>query len=74
MFDENTTLAKILETEHGRKVLAKHGVPCLSCAMASQEIHFLKIGEVADMYKMNKEGIIADLNKKETEKKEKDEK
>ncbi len=65
MFDENTTLAKILETEHGRKVLAKHGVPCLSCAMASQEIHFLKIGDVADMYKMNKEQIIADLNKKE---------
>ncbi len=65
MFDENSTLAQILEDEHGKKVLAKHAVPCLSCAMAAQEIHILTIGDVADMYGMDKKKIVEDLNKKE---------
>ncbi len=64
MFNEKTTLKEILENEHGRKVLEKHGVPCLSCPMASVEIEFLKIGEVADMYGLDKEKIITDLNKR----------
>lgn len=63
MFDEKTTLAKILELENGREILSKHGVPCVSCAMAKQEIDFLTIGEVADMYGLDKEKIIEDLNK-----------
>ncbi len=62
MIDENTTLAKILSTAKGKEVLSKHGVPCLSCVMASQEIHFLTIGVVADKYGMDKEKIIEDLN------------
>ncbi len=62
MFDENSTLKAILETEQGKKVLAENGVPCLSCAMASQEIEVLKIGDVADMYGLDKEKIIRELN------------
>ncbi len=65
MFDENSTLKEILETEHGKKVLAENNVPCLSCAMASQEMDILKIGDVADMYGLDKEEIIEKLNKKE---------
>ncbi len=61
MFNEKTTLAEILKTEHGQKVLAENGVPCISCAMASQEINFLKIGEVADMYGLDKKKIIEEL-------------
>ncbi len=63
MINENTTLAKILKTEHGKKVLTENGVPCLSCAFASQEMEFLKIGEVADMYKLDKKKILKELNK-----------
>ncbi len=62
MFTEDTTLKEILETEHGRKVLAQNGVPCVSCAMAAQEIDVLKIGDVADMYGLDKEKIIKELN------------
>ncbi len=65
MFDENSTLADILQSQKGREVLAKHGVPCLSCAMASQEVHFLTIGVVADKYGMDKEKIIEELNQEE---------
>ncbi len=64
MITENTTLAKILESENGRKVLKENGVPCISCAMAAGEINFLKIGDVADMYGLDKEKIIKELNEK----------
>ncbi len=63
MFTEDTTLSKILETEKGRRVLQENGVPCLSCAMAAEEINFLKIGEVSDMYGLDKEKILKELNK-----------
>jgi hypothetical protein len=62
MFTEDTTLAKILESDKGRKVLRENGVPCLSCAMAAGEINFLKIGQVADMYGLDKEKIMKELN------------
>lgn len=62
MFTEDTTLSKILETEEGKRVLQENGVPCVSCAMAAEEINFLKIGEVADMYGLDKEKIIKELN------------
>jgi hypothetical protein len=64
MFTENTTLAEIFKTEKGRRVLQENGVPCVSCAMAAGEINFLKIGEVTEMYGLDKEKIIKELNKK----------
>ena len=65
MFNEETTLAEILKKDYGKKVLAENGVPCVSCAMAAQEIEILKIGEVADMYGLDKEKIIKELNQEE---------
>jgi hypothetical protein len=65
MFTENTTLAEIFKTEKGRRVLQENGVPCVSCAMAAGEINFLKIGEVTEMYGLDKEKIIKELNKNE---------
>jgi hypothetical protein len=62
MFNENTTLAEIFKTKHGQKVLQENGVPCVSCAMAAGEINFLKIGEVTEMYGLDKEKIIKELN------------
>ncbi len=64
MFNENSTLAEIIKDEHGKKVLEECGVPCISCALVSQEADFLKIGEVADTYGLDKEKIIKELNKK----------
>jgi len=58
----STTLAKIMEKKGGAKILAKHGVPCLSCPMASFEIDKLKIGDVCKMYGLNLEKILKELN------------
>jgi hypothetical protein len=63
IFTKNTTLKKILEHKNGEKVLHKHGVPCLSCPMASFEIDKLKIGQVCKMYGLELEKILEELNK-----------
>jgi len=58
-----TTLEKILHKKGGEEVLAKHGVPCVSCPMAKMEMDKLKIGEVCKMYSINAEKLLKDLNK-----------
>ncbi len=64
MFNENSTLAEIIKDENGKKVLKECGVPCISCSLVAEEAEFLKIGEVADTYRLDKEKIIKELNKK----------
>ncbi len=59
-----TTLKKIIEKKGADEILAKHGVPCLSCPMAAMEIDRLEIGKVCKMYGLNLKKILADLNKK----------
>jgi hypothetical protein len=63
VFTKNSTLAKIMETKNGAKVLAKNNVPCMGCPMASFEIDKLKIGKVCKMYGLNLEKILKELNK-----------
>jgi len=58
-----TTLEKILDKKGGGKILAKHGVPCISCPMAQFEIDKLKIGDVCEMYGLNLPKILKELNK-----------
>ncbi len=64
MFTEETTLSEILKTEQGRDVLAENEVPCLGCSMMAEEMDYLKIGDIADMYGLDKKKIIEELNKK----------
>jgi len=58
-----TTLAKIMDKKGADEILAKNGVPCLSCPMAAMEIDKLKIGEVCKMYGLNLKKILKELNK-----------
>ena len=58
-----TTLLKILELKGAEKVLAKHGVPCISCPMAKFELDQLEIGQVCKMYGLNLKEILKELNK-----------
>lgn len=58
-----TTLEKILEIKGAEDILAKYGVPCLSCPMASFELSSLQIGQVGKMYKLETKKIISALNK-----------
>jgi hypothetical protein len=62
-FTSKTTLEKIMETKDGEEILHKNGVPCVSCPMAQFELDKLEIGEVCNMYGLNLEKILKDLNK-----------
>ncbi|MGA2418008.1 MAG: hypothetical protein ABSF55_02120 [Candidatus Staskawiczbacteria bacterium] len=71
MITKNTTLEKIIDLPAGRQgkksgaeILAKNGVPCLSCPMSQFEIDKLKIGDVCKMYGLNLEKILKELNGK----------
>ena len=61
--DKNTVIADILKLPKGREILEKYQLPCLSCPMASQEIGFLKIGQVAEMYQIDIKGLLEEINK-----------
>ena len=60
--DENSTVEKVLEKEGTEKVLAKHNFPCLGCPMAQMEMKTLKLGQVCDMYNLDKEKLLKELN------------
>ena len=60
-----TTLSEILKRKNGGKILAKHGVPCLSCPMAAMEIDKLEIGKVCKMYGLNLTKLLKNLNDKQ---------
>lgn len=59
-----TTLEKILKEKGADEILAKHGVPCISCPMAKFELDKLKIGDICKMYGIDAKKLLADLNKK----------
>lgn len=59
---KDTTLAEILQLPEVEKVLNKYNLPCLSCPLAKFEMEKLKIGEVCDMYEIDIEKLIKDLN------------
>ncbi len=60
-----TTLKDILEIEKGSEILQKNGVPCLSCPLAEQELSVLTIGEVSQIYQLDMEKILSELNVKQ---------
>ena len=57
-----TTLAEILERKDTEEILAKNGVPCVSCPMAKFELDKLEIGEVCKTYGLPIKKILKDLN------------
>lgn len=64
MFDKNTTLAEILKKKGAEKILAKYNLPCLTCPFASAEMEKLKIGKICEMYGIDIDNLLTDLNKK----------
>lgn len=59
-----TTLKDILKIKKGSQILQDNGVPCLSCPMAALELNTLTIGEVSQIYHLDLEKILKELNKK----------
>lgn len=60
--DEKTTIAKVLEKKGAAEILTKHQFPCLGCPMAQMEMQTLKVGQVCDMYGLEKEKLLKELN------------
>lgn len=61
-FTKNATLDQILRHPEGKRILTKYRLPCLHCPMAAYEMGRLKIGEVAKIYGINIENLLAELN------------
>ena len=59
---KTTTLKEIIEKMGAEEILRKNNVPCVSCPMAAYEIEKLEIGKVAEMYKLDLEKILKELN------------
>jgi len=60
---ENTTLAEVLKKPENRKILAKYNLPCLTCPFAGAEMEDLKIGKICEMYGIDINNLLKDLNK-----------
>jgi len=61
---KETILAEIFEKPELVKILEKYNLPCLWCPMAKQEIQNLKLGKVCEVYQIDVEKLLKDLNKK----------
>jgi len=60
---KETTLAEILDNPDNEKILAKYNLPCLGCPFAKTEMENLKIGQVCEMYNINVQKLLRELNK-----------
>jgi len=62
-FTKNTTLAAALKVKGAEKILTKHNFPCLTCPMAQMEMNELKLGDICNMYGIDLDKVLKDLNK-----------
>jgi len=62
MFTKNTPLAEILKFSQAEKILAKYNLPCLGCPLAKFELENLKLGQVCQMYDIDLENLLKELN------------
>lgn len=67
---EDTTLEKILKQKNSEEILKKHGVPCMTCPMAAQELNTLTIGEITQIYGLNLDAILYNLTKSKVDQKD----
>ncbi|PKP61221.1 MAG: hypothetical protein CVT88_00655 [Candidatus Altiarchaeales archaeon HGW-Altiarchaeales-1] len=63
MFTGESTYQEVISKEGTLKILAKHGVPCVSCPMAKYEMAKLKLGDISEMYGIDLKALLDDLNK-----------
>jgi len=62
-YTAKTSLKDIYDKKDGEQILANNGVPCVSCPMAAMEITKLEIGQVCEIYGLDLDKILTDLNK-----------
>ncbi len=67
MFTGESTYGEVLEKK-GKKayeIFAKHNIPCVTCPMARYEMEHLKLGFIAQMYGIDLDALLDDLNKED---------
>ena len=57
-----STLAEMMSHQKGQKAMEKYNVPCLTCPMAAMEMNELKVGQICEMYGIDLEGLLKELN------------
>lgn len=62
---EEATLDVVLKIPGAEKILAKYNLPCLWCPLARFEIQDLTLGQVCEIYKIDLEKLLQELNKME---------
>ncbi|PIS07960.1 hypothetical protein COT78_00555 [Candidatus Berkelbacteria bacterium CG10_big_fil_rev_8_21_14_0_10_43_13] len=62
-YTAKTLLKDIYKKKDGEKILGDNGVPCVSCPMAAMELDKLEIGQICDIYGLDLEKVLKDLNK-----------
>lgn len=62
-FTKDTTLDEILKYRQGKKILAKHKVPCVGCPMAKFEMDKLTLEDISQGYGIDLEQILNELNR-----------
>ena len=60
---KDSTLAEILKHSQSKEILRKHNVPCITCPFAKLEMNKLTIRQIAEMYNVNLENLLKELNK-----------
>jgi len=63
MFTKESTYKDVIANEKAYEILAKHGVPCVTCPMARYEMGNLKLGDISQMYGIDLKALLDDLNK-----------
>jgi len=61
---KKTKLNKIIDNQKIEKILNKYEFPCISCPYARYEMEELEIGKVCDMYGIDSEKLIKEINTK----------
>ncbi|MFA5310208.1 MAG: hypothetical protein WC386_00735 [Candidatus Paceibacterota bacterium] len=61
---KKTKLAKIIDEKKASKILEKYEFPCISCPFARMEMESLDLGSVCEMYGIDADSLIKELNEK----------
>ena len=59
---KETFLIEILNHPQAKKILEKYQLPCLNCPFASFGLERLKLGEVCEIYQIDLENLLKELN------------
>ncbi|MFZ3057826.1 MAG: hypothetical protein WA092_02140 [Minisyncoccales bacterium] len=61
---KKTKLSKLIDDKKVGVILEKYDFPCISCPHARYEMESLELGNVCEMYDIDSEKLIKELNEK----------